>query len=113
VGIIVALVGGFGASLAFIGALVAMFAGGVGYSIGADDSGAFTARAVGALFASFVGFAGALTARNRLRLGAGLLIASAVVGLFFVFWFYVPAAVMLLAAATMALWPSGEPPEGS
>jgi len=113
VGIIVALVGGFGASLAFIGAVVAMFAGGVGYSVGADDAGSLTARAVGALFASFVGLAGALTARNRLRLSAGLLIASAGVGLFFVFWFYVAGAVMLLAAATMALWPSAEPPEAS
>jgi hypothetical protein len=56
---------------------------------------------------------GALTARNKLRLGAGLLIASAVVGMFFAFWFYVTGSVMLLTAAAMALWPSGKPPEAN
>ena len=94
--------------MAFVGAMMALFTGGIGFSTGADEAGAFTARAVGALFASFVGVAGALTARARLRLGAGLLITSAVAGLIFVFWFYLIGAVMLLTAAAMALWPTSE-----
>ena len=106
-GIIVALVGGFGALLAFVGAMMALFTGGIGFSAGADDAGALTARAVGALFASFTGIAGAVIARSRFRLGVFLLIISAVAGLIFVFWFYLTGAVMLLAAATMALWPQG------
>jgi hypothetical protein len=113
VGIIVALVGGFGAALAFVGAMMALFTGGMGVSTGADEAGVFTARAVGAILSSFVGVAAAITARARLRLGAGLLITSAVVGLIFVFWFYVIGAVMLLAAAAMALWPTRESTDAS
>ena len=103
-GIIVALVGGFGASLGFAGAMTALFTGGIGFSAGADDAGAFTARAVGALFASFVGVAGAFIARSRLRIGVCLLMISAASGLIFVFWFYLTGAVMLLAATIIALW---------
>jgi hypothetical protein len=109
VGIIVALVGGFGATLAFFGSLMALFTSGVGFSTGFDEAGDLGARAVGGLFASGIGLAGALTARNKLRLGAGLLIASAVVGMLLIFWFYVTGAVMLLTAAAMALWPSDKP----
>jgi hypothetical protein len=112
-GTIVALIGGFGAALAVAGALMALFAGGLGFSSGADEAGSFTARAVGALLASFIGIAGALTARARLQLGAGLLIASAVLGLIFAFWFYLAAAVMLLAAAATAFWPASAPGESS
>ena len=104
-GIIVALVGGFGASLGFAGAMMALFTGGIGFSAGADDADAFTARAVGALLGSFVGFAGAFIARSRLRTGVCLLMISAVTGLIFVFWFYLTGAVMLLAATIIALWP--------
>lgn len=111
-GIIVTLVGGFGAVLAFVGALTALFAGGIGFSTGVADAESFTVRAIGGLFASFIGVAGALTARSRLRLGASFLIASAVIGLFLTFWFYLAGAVMLLASATMALWPSSESAEG-
>jgi hypothetical protein len=111
VGIIVGLVGGFGAALGFLGSMAALFTGGIGFTTGADEADAFAARAVGAILASLVGAAGALTARSRIRLGAGLLIASAIVGLLFAFWFYVAGAVMLLAAATMALWPGIDSPE--
>jgi hypothetical protein len=92
---------------------MALFTSGVGFSTGLDEADGFGARAVGGLFASGVGLVGALTARNKLRLGAGLLIASAVVGMFFAFWFYVTGSVMLLTAAAMALWPSGKPPEAN
>lgn len=106
-GLIVALVGGVGAALALVGALVAMFTGGLGFSTGVDDSGAYTGRAFGALLISFVGFGGALTARARLRLGAGILIMSSIVGVLLVAWFFVPGAVLLLTGAAMAFWPDG------
>jgi hypothetical protein len=88
-----------------------MFAGGVGLSAGADDADSFTGKAVLALLSSFVGFAGALSAKNRLRLGAGLLIASAVAGLLLIAWFYVAGALMMGAAAAMALWPASTSPD--
>jgi hypothetical protein len=108
VGIIVALVGGFGATLAFFGSLMALFTSGVGFSTGLDEAGDFGARAFAGLLVSGAGFAGALTARNKLRFGAGLLMASAVLGMFLVFWFYITGAIMLLIAAAMALWPSDD-----
>lgn len=110
-GIIVGLVGGFGAILAGSGALVALFTGGVGFTAGADQADVFTARAVGAIFASLIGFAGAITARKRLQLGASLLLVSSLLGIAFAFWFFIAGAVMMLAAAAIALWPADPPDE--
>lgn len=98
------MIGGFGAGMAFLGALMALFMGGIGISAGADEAGGATSRGGLALLASFVGVAGAIVVRWRLRVGGVLLIVSAIAGLLAAVWFYAAGAVLLVVAGGMALW---------
>lgn len=106
--VIVSLIGGFGAVMALVGALLAMFAGGVGLTAGVDEAGGTIERGALALLAASVGVVGTVVVRFRLRTGGALFILSAVAGLAAALLFYAVGAVLLVAAGTMAFWNSRE-----
>ena len=108
-GTIVALVGTFGSAMAFFGALMALFTGGLGVISGADEAGSLAGRSFGAVAAAFMGLAGSVVARTRLRVGASTLLASAVLGVLLIWWFYLVGAVLMLAAVGIAFWMRADP----
>ena len=101
-GKIVSLIGGFGAALALLGALVALFTGGLGLFAGVEVAEATVGRSVLGIFAALTGFVGAAVARTRPRVGGGVLAVSAVAGLLAVLLFYAVGAVLLLIGAWVA-----------
>ena len=103
VGRIVAITGGFGAGLALFGAVVSLFFGGMGATVGVGEGGAQALRSFGAIGMAILAVVGAITARSRLRTGAAMMVASAVAGLWLTPWAYLPGAVLLGAAAVMAV----------
>jgi len=103
-GVIVSLIGGFGAAMAFVGALLATFAGGVGVTAGIDAAGGTIERGLLGVLASLVGVAGAVVVRFRLRTGGALLILSAVAGLAAALLFYAVGAVLLITGGALAFW---------
>ena len=107
-GKVVALVGTFGAVMALFGALVALFTGGVGLVSGIDEAGSYTGRGFGAAAVAVVGLIGASVARTHLRVGASALVASSVLGVLLVWWFYLIGAILMLAAAGIAFWVRAE-----
>lgn len=108
---VVAFIGGFGALMGLFGAAMALFAGFVGVSAGAAGAGAAAGDGVGAMVAAIIGLTGAFVARGRLRVGGGLLLGSAALGLLLALWFYAVAAILLTTAGAMAFWASAQPAE--
>jgi len=108
---IVALIGGFGALMGLFGAFMALFAGFVGVSAGADGAGSAAGDGAWAMVAAIIGLTGAFVARGRLRVGGGLLLGSAALGLLLAFWFYMVGAILLTTAGAMAFWASAQPAE--
>ena len=99
----------FGAGLGLVGALTALFVGSVGLvSGGGDEAANHTLRAAGGLAASLAAAGSGIGALAKPRLAALLLAAAAIGGLAATLYF-LPGAVMLLAAASVAARADREP----
>ena len=99
---VVAMLGGFGAILALFGAIVVAFTGGVGVVWGVNDASSYAGRGMGAAVFAVVGLTGAVVALSHIRVGASLLIASSILGLLVVWWFYLVGAILMFSAAGIA-----------
>ena len=96
------VIGIFGSIAAFIGALLAMFVGGVGAALGDGESEEVILLGLGALVMSVVGLVGAALSVAKPRAAAALMATSAIVGVILVFVAYIFATVLLLIAALLA-----------
>ena len=97
------LVGLFGAGLALLGSLVAIFVGALGLVTGAGlDAGGQALFGLLAVGAALVGGLGAVVSLFRPRAGALMLLGSAVAGLLAVTAYYIFGAVLLLVGAFFA-----------
>lgn len=96
------IVGVFGAIAGFVGALVAMFVGGVATALEVEGGETVTILGAVALGMSVVGLVGAALAMAKPRVAAVLMLASAVVGVIAVSAAYAVAAVLLLSGAILA-----------
>ena len=94
------IIGIFGAMAGFIGAIVALFLGGIGAAFGAGTEVAWLG--FGALAMSVVGLVGAALSIAKPRAAAVLMVISAILGVIFVFVAYILATILLLVAALLA-----------
>ena len=105
------ILGIIGSTAGFIGALRFLFVdtawdpelGGAAFG-GAElgGGGEVVTLGIGALLISIVAVVGASLAKSKPGLAAALMAASAIVGFILVFTAYIPASVVLLAAAILA-----------
>ncbi len=96
------IVGIFGSVAGFIGAILALFVGGIGSAFGAEDAGQVTGLGFGALIASVVALVGAALALAKPRASAILMGISAIAGLIFVSFAFVLGTILLLIATLLA-----------
>lgn len=97
------VLGILGSVAGFFGALVAIFFGGVTGALGDEETGTTLAIACTiAIVASIVGLIGAIISPGKPKLGAGLMLASAIIGIIAVFVAYILGAVLLLIGALLA-----------
>ena len=91
-----------GAVAGFVGAIVALVAGGIAGALEVQEGATVAALGLAALLASVVGLVGASLSMTRPRAAAGLMVLSAVVGVFTISVAYALATVLLLIAAILA-----------
>ena len=96
------VLGIIGSTVGFIAALQFLFANTVKTDADLGGIGEVVTLGLGALLISIVAFVGATLAKSKPGLAAALMAASAIVGFVLVFTAYIPASVLLLAAATLA-----------
>ncbi len=100
---VASMVGVFAASMALFGSVVAMLTGGIGVISGAEEAGSYALRGFWGSLAALAGFAGALTVRSRVRMGASIMGGSTVLGVASATWYYLPGAVLFFLAIFMVL----------
>lgn len=97
------MVGMLGVGLSLIGAVLAIFIGGVGLVTGGgSEAGLHLLRGLLAAAAALLGGIGAVVSLFRPRAAAGMLAASAIVGVALVGAYYVVGAILILVAAYYA-----------
>ena len=95
------IIGVIGSITGFIGAVVALAIGGIGEIVEAEGSRTITTGAFFAIAASIGGLIGAALSMAKLRLASGLMLSSAIIGIFAVFLAYILATVLLIVASLL------------
>lgn len=96
------IIGIFGSVAGFIGAIFALFVGGIGSAFGAEGAGEIAGLGFGALIASIAALVGAALAMAKPRTSAVIMGVSAIAGLIFVFMAFVIGTILLLLATLFA-----------
>ena len=96
------VLGLIGAILGFIGAITAIFLGGIDTALTGSTSIASSAWI--AFFMSIVGLVGAIMVRSKEKMGGILMLISAIVGVICIFIFYLVPGILLLIGGLMGLF---------
>ena len=98
-----------GSTAGFIGTLKFLFVDTIKVDAELGGSGEVVTLGIGALLISIVAIVGATLAKSKPGLAAALMAASAIAGFILVFTAYIPASVLLLAAALLAFLDRDKP----
>ena len=96
------ILGIIGSTVGFMATLQFLFADTSQVDADLGGNGEVVTLGIGALLISIVAFVGATLAKSKPGLAAALMAASAIIGFVLVFTAYIPASVLLLAAALLA-----------
>ena len=102
------VLGLLGGIFGFIGAIIAMFIGGIGSVLGAEDASTVIGLGLLAILFAIIGIVGAALVRNKTKLGGWFMIVSAVGGVISVSFGYALAFVLLIIAGLMAVIKKGD-----
>jgi hypothetical protein len=102
------VLGLLGGIFGFIGAIIAMFIGGIGSVLGAEDASTVIGLGWLAILFAIIGIVGAALVRNKTKLGGWFMIVSAVGGVISVSFGYALAFVLLIIAGLMAVIKKGD-----
>jgi len=102
------VLGLLGGIFGFIGAIIAMFIGGIGSVLGAEDASTVIGLGWLAILFAIIGIVGAALVRNKTKLGGLFMIVSAVGGVISVSFGYALAFVLLIIAGLMAVIKKGD-----
>ncbi|PWU70181.1 DUF4064 domain-containing protein [Gracilibacillus dipsosauri] len=98
---VLGLIGGF---FGFIGAILALFVGGIDAAFSSDGTSEITALGWLAFFFSALAIVGSVLVKSKAKAGGILLIISAIGGIISISMFYLVPAILIIIAGFMGLF---------